>query len=277
MPAKSNESFFDVLTQAVADIAEHGFDSVERIAYWTRKLREAAETSLTPAHTMESMLRESLKAIYDRLVTKGGVAQYHPGISRFTLDKIAPRLRPLLDQKIMASANLIKLNRVASIEKTLQRFAGWSTSIPAGGTNSSDKVKIKTTIRKNLAQLPFEERRVLIDQGHKLTAAINEVIAVDTGAIALIWHSHWRQPGYNYREDHKERDKLVYLIKGNWAQLEGLVKPGAAGYYDDVTSVGEEVFCRCYAQYIYSLRKLPDDMLTAKGRAKLTEASKAFA
>ena len=113
---------------------------------------------------------------------------------------------------------------------------------------------------------------MLIDQGHKLVASLNNVLAVDGKAIALIWHSHWRQAGYKYRPDHKERDEQVYMLRDNWAQEKGFVKVGKSGYYDEITSVGEEPFCRCYAQYLYNIGSVPKELLTKKGADALAEA-----
>ncbi len=266
-----------VITDAVNDLATHGYDSPDRVAYWQQRIREAAEAQMASAQQMETMLREALAAVYRRMVESGGAIRYHPGVSRFTLDRLAPALRTELDRRILASADLIRLNRRQAIDKTLQRFAGWSTSIPAGGSRTVDKVDEKATIKRALSALPFEERRVLIDQGHKLTASINETIASNGGALALEWRSRWRQPGYDYRPDHKERDGRVYLLRGSWAQRAGLIRPGDAGYYDKVTAVAQEPFCRCYATYLYALRDLPDDMLTAKGRAELARVRKELA
>ncbi|MFP1463127.1 hypothetical protein ACLB1E_23590 [Escherichia coli] len=53
----------------------------------------------------------------------------------------------------------------------------------------------------------FISRRVAIDQGHKLASNVKYLLAVQSGAIALRWHSNWRRPGYKYRQDHKERDE----------------------------------------------------------------------
>ena len=174
----------------------------------------------------------------------------------------------------MASAQLIKLNRQQSIAKTLQRFSGWATSIPAGGSKAVDKPEVRDDLKKALRSLPYEERRVAIDQGHKLVATINDLVAVEGGAIAGEWHSNFRQPGYDARPDHKERDGGVYLIRGNWASAQGLVKPGPAGWSDSITQPAEEPFCRCQFHYIYSLRRLPEGMLTAKGRAALQTAQR---
>lgn len=266
------DSFYDVLTAAIDDMIEKGFDSVERIERWTRELRAAAERSMVDPAVLEQTLRDGLASIYRKMVDRGGAMKFNPGVERFTIEKLRPILRSELDRRIMASASLIRLNRQQSIDKTLQRFQGWSTSLPPGGVSGETKRDVKTNVRKSLASLPFEERRVLIDQGHKLAASINEIIATDGGAIAGRWRSHWRQAGYNYREDHKERDEQVYLVRDSWAHQAGLVTPGIVGYYDDVTAVGQEPFCRCYMIWLYALRDIPADMLTAKGKEASTDA-----
>jgi hypothetical protein len=191
------------------------------------------------------------------------------GISRFTLDRIKPELRRELSARIAASANLIKLNRERAISDTLRRFSGWASSVPVGGSKAVEKSEVKQVVRKALAGLPFVERRVLIDQGHKFTASVNSTVAIGGGALAAEWKSNWRQGGYNYRKDHKERDGHIYLIRGSWAEKAGLVKPGDAGYSDEITQPAEEVYCRCHFKFVFSLRKLPDNMLTAKGRESL--------
>jgi hypothetical protein len=265
---KKQPSFYDVVTAAVSDIAQNGYDPV-RVDEWLILIRQAAERTLTPPHVVERVLRGNLSALYKRYVENGGLLKLNPGVSRFTLDQVKPRLRAELDRRIMASAQLIRLNREAAIQKTLQRFSGWSTSIPAGGSDVVNKNETKDEIKKALKQLPFEERRVAIDQGHKFVAALSETLAVEGGAIAAEWHSHWRQKNYHYRHDHKERDLKVYTVRGNWAQEKGLMKCGPAGYTDEITQPGEEVFCRCFYRFLYSPRALPDDMVTAKGREAL--------
>lgn len=264
------QSFYDILTEAVADITEHGFDSQTRIDFWMEKLRKAAQETLRPPSVMEQMLRDALGALYRKLVERGGILRLNPGVTRFTLEKVKPVLRAELDRRIMASAQLIRLNREQAIAKTLQRFSGWSTSVPKGGSGAVDRRETKDDIRKSLARLPFEERRVLIDQGHKFASALNQTLALDAGAIAAKWHSNWRQAGYDYREDHRERDGHVYAVRGAWAIDKGLMKIGPNGYTDEITKPAEEPFCRCTYQYLYNLRDLPPDMLTAKGRAELS-------
>jgi hypothetical protein len=263
--------FMDVLTAAVKDFVDNGFDNVARLEYWQRRIRQAAEQSMTPPNVMQTLLRAALRAIYGKLVDEGRVLGYHPGVGQFTLQKIRPELHATLDRHIHASADLIKLNRDEMIEKTLRRFSGWATSIPPGGTDVRDRRKATSDIKRGIAGLKFEERRVLIDQGHKLTSAISNTIAEGGGALGGYWFSHWRQPGYNYREDHKERDGIFYVLRGNWALEQGLMKLGGHDYTDSQTMPGEEVFCRCLYRYVYNLRDLPDECMTAKGTRKLAE------
>lgn len=264
-------SFFDVLTAAVRDMTEHGFDSQARVDRWIAAIHEAALRSLTPPHILEQALRSTLATVYARQIGRGGILRYHPGVPAYTLRAVQPALRAELDRRIMASAELIRLNRASAIQSTLQRFAGWSSSIPAGGSRAVATPAVKTGIRRSLAQLPFIERRVAIDQGAKFAASLNATLAHGGNAIAARWVSHWKQAGYNYRPDHKERDDEVYAIRGNWALESGLMKAGAVGYTDEITQPAEEVFCRCFYIYIYHIRKLPDKMLTAKGRMILRQ------
>ena len=206
------------------------------------------------------------------------ILRQHPGVSRFTLEKVRPALRAELDRRIMAAANLIKLKKEDAIDLTLKRFQGWSTSLPnRNNSKSTDKPEVAADLRKALKQDKFEINRVLIDQGHKLNASLGHVLAEGGGAIALIWKSHWRQVGYNYREEHKERDGVVYLLRNSWATERGYVKPGEGGYYDNITAVGEEPFCRCNAQWLYHVRELPPDMITIKGQEAQAAARRALA
>lgn len=244
---------------------QYGFDNQKRLDFWIEKLREAAVKSLITEKEMQKEIERSLSQVYSRLVTKGGLL--NANVSKFTLDKLKPKLRAELDRRIMASANLIKYNREETISNTLRRFAGWATSIPIGGTDIVDKKKEKKNIRKDLATIDFKERRVIIDQTHKLINNINELVATDNGAIAGKWHSHWKQLNYDYREDHKERDEKIYVVRGSWADKQGYLNH-PYGYTDQITQPGEEVYCRCNYVYLYNLKQCKD-ILTKKGELAL--------
>lgn len=235
-------SFARVLADAIADITARGYESAEQIERWVNLLRTAAEWELGDEATIDRRMREAMGAIYTRLVDKGRVVQYVPEVSRYTLSMIRPQLRAELDRRILASADLIKLRRREAIEGTLARFRGWSTSIPPGGEGVIDKREVRESVGKSVAQLKFERRRVEIDQGHKLTANIANIVAVDNGAIAAEWHSHVHQAGYNARKEHAARDLKVYAIRDSWAHKAGLLNKGA-GFTDEMTAPAQEVNC----------------------------------
>ena len=265
-------SFFSVITDAINDIAEYGYESDERLSYWIEQIRAAAEQEMVSEETLTEQLRRDLGATFQRLVEDGSILHRHPGVDRFTLQRIEPHLRAELDRRILASANLIRLNREQAINDTLRRFQGWATSVPIGGTDQVNRRAEKQHVRKALTSLPFAERRVIIDQGHKLSAAISEIVAMGADAIGAVWRSHWRALGYDYREDHKERDGVFYTIRDGWAAKRRFLRIGEQGAWEDHEKPGEFIYCRCFARYVYNLRDCPPDMLTDRGQAALVAA-----
>ncbi|MDE2472692.1 MAG: hypothetical protein KGL35_29210 [Bradyrhizobium sp.] len=253
------------------DFKINGFDDIVRLNAWLQRLRTVAWAQNQPQVDLDDQIARHLRKVFDRALKPRNLDRMQKGVHRFGVERIKPELRAELDRRIMASANLIKLNREQAIEKTLQRFSGWATSIPAGGSKTVDLREAKADIGKPVRGIPFEVRRVQIDQGHKLVSAVNDVIAIQTGAIAAIWRSHGRHDkGYDARPEHLARDGKVYAIRGNWAMQRGLMKKGL-GYTDEITRPAEEPFCRCWYEYLHNLRELPEDMLTAKGRFALQE------
>ena len=224
------------------------------------------------SHLSDEARAKVIGKIQEQIVARGGeILKMHEGVGKFTLQKLAPALRSELDRAVRTNANLIKLNKAQAVEKTMQRFAGWATSVPAGGTRVEDRAKTKTDIRKALAQLPFAERRVAIDQGHKFVASLNRIVAEGGGAIAAKWRSHKHQLNYNGRPEHNARDGHIFLIRNSWEQEKGLVKAGPDGYTDEIEEPGQLVFCRCAYVFMYSIGQLPDAMLTDKGREELAK------
>lgn len=265
-------TYYETLTAAVNDIAAHGYDSEARVSYWAEQIRLAAERSLKSEAEIERMIREAMAAVFRKQVDQGGALRRNPGVSAYTLQRIRPELHAELSRRVAASINLIKINRPVAIAKTQQRFRGWATSVPPGGSATVARVEQKKDLRKALAQLPFEDRRVIIDQSAKLFNAINTTVAVNGNAIGAIWHSHKGQAGYDGRPAHDARDGKFFLVKGSWAQEAGFLKPGPNGYTDDVEQPAELPFCRCNWSFVFSLRSIPDVCMTAKGREALRAA-----
>src|SRR6185312_15602431 len=263
--------FRALLLQAIADISEHGYESPEQIENWLLRLREAAGREVGSLEQIDADMRRALGAIYDRLIDRDGIKRYAPDVPRYTLAMVRPQLRAELDRRILASADLIKLNRAEAVDKTVQRFAGWATSIPPGGASEESRREVRASVLKPIKNFEYHRRFVATDQGHKLINNVANIVAVDNGAIAGEWHSHWRRPGYQFRREHKERDQKVYAIRGSWAVEEGLINKGA-GYLDDMTAPGQEPNCTCFVRYIMSPRRVPEDMVTEKGREWLARA-----
>lgn len=263
------KTLYEVLTEAINHYVDRGWDSQDSLLDWSRKLRVAASREAPD----DQVAKKHLTSIYSRLVIDGGALRDQPadGPKKITLDKIKPDLRKELDRRIFASANLIKLNREQAIERTVQRFEGWVSSIPPDGVSDIDKNGQKAEMKKSVTDLNFISRRVAIDQGHKLSSNVKYLLSIQGGAIGFRWHSPWRRPGYDYRKDHKERDELIYLVRGSWALEQGLIKP-VNGFYDEITAAGEEVFCSCQVFPIYAPQKLPDEFLTEKGKREFNRA-----
>lgn len=263
------ETVNEVLTAAIGDFAANGYTDPHRLAYWQKRLADAIEADMTPDHVMDEMLRSTLGEVYRKLVDRGDILEMHPGVERFTLERIRPHLHAELQRRIMASADLIKLNREEMKAKTLRRFSGWATSIPAGGSDVVDKRDEKEHIRKGIAGAPYAERRVIVDQGHKLNAAISETVALDTGAIAGRWFSNFRQPGYDARPDHEERDGTLFVVRDNWAMKRGFMRLDGHQYTDEVDGPAVLPFCRCKYRWVFHLQDLPTEMLTKAGKEAL--------
>lgn len=274
----SKRAYYETVAAAIKDFARHGYDSQERLDFWRAQIEKAAKASLGSIEDMERDVRKTMTLAYYKLVTRGGLLKRMPQISAYTLQRLTPALQAELNRRIMSSIDLIKINRPVAIAKTLQRFSGWATSVPEGGFPSDIRkgaykyVTVKSDVQKSMTSLPFEERRVIIDQNAKLVSALNTVTAEAGGAIAAIWQSHKAQKNYDGRPAHNARDGKIFLVRDNWAIQKGLVKRGAGEYTDSIEQPGEFVFCRCSWIYVFNVRDLPADWLTKKGEEALAEA-----
>jgi hypothetical protein len=273
--------FKRVIREAVAFFSKRGYTSQHDLDTWARRLEDSARSSLVSPAVAAELVARHLSSVYGRFMRKIPAqlkrlqvkvgARMTPELffrRVETLPQLAMRMRNELDRRIAASADLIRIRREEAIDATLRRFKGWASSVPPGGTPAPQKPE-KELLAKEFRQVRYEVNRLNIDQGTKLNASLAAVYAEGTGAIAGRWRSNWRQAGYDYRVDHKERDNKIYTLRDNWAEKAGLMKPGPAGYTDEITQPAEEVYCQCYYVYIHNLTSLPPDMLTAKGKRAL--------
>lgn len=260
-------TFVEVLRSAISDFAGRGYVSQSQLDDWVQRIRQAARQEITPEGRMVDDVSKRMTEVYNRLINRGGILTRHPGVHRFSVENIRGIAQSELSRRIYANAGLIRMNQDRAVEDTVQRFAGWATSVPIGGMKV-DKRTLNTTTRGELIKLSRDERRVIIDQSRKLAAAFDRILADSSQAIVAQWHQH---PTKQPRETHTERHGKWYLIRGTWAVREDLVRPSRAGYLDDVTRPGEEINCHCTATYYYTLDRIPMALLTKKGLAWLDE------
>lgn len=279
----SLRDFQQIVRAAVQYFSQHGYTSQRALDIWSDRIAKAAQTTLlSPEQASEQIARtlgnvygramrrlpKQMKELQTRVPGRMGPEMFFRRLS--SLPELAQKMRTELDKRIATNTDLIKIRREESVAATVRRFKGWVSSVPPGGTPTPVKDEVDL-LSKDFRNIRFETNRLNIDQGHKFNSVLNATVAENTGAIAGEWHSHWRQKNYNFREDHKERDLQIYTIRGNWAEANGLMKPGPAGYTDEITQPAEEVNCRCFYRYIHNLDRLPESMLTEKGKKALQE------
>jgi hypothetical protein len=259
-------SFRALLMRAIRELKLDGFRDLASLDGWLRRLRYAAAADLPTQEQIDTQIQSAMRQALRRAVSPTAVRMRHPGIALSTVDRLKPRFQAELTQRIVVSASLIKLNREQMIERMLSRFSGWATSIPAGGSKAGNDSDIIKPIAEPIRQARYEVRRVQIDQGHKLIASINAVIAEQSNAIAAMWRSHGKHDkSYDARPEHLARDGRFWAIRGNWAIAAGLMNKGE-GYADEIDEPAVAINCRCWWLYVRHLRDLPESMLTAKGR-----------
>lgn len=262
-------SYYKVLSEAVDDVLTRGFVSAEQVALWQARLKDAAEAGFR-AET-EATLARALQAVFDRLVLRDGLLRYHVGLSPVVLARLRPVLGNELTKFLLSSRTFLAARRAEAVLVSLRRFAGWASSIPPGGVPPVSRRARRAEIKKPLASLPFEESRVISGQTENLTVALNALVSREGEALAGRWHSRWRQPGYRYREDHKENDLRFFLFKGTWAAKAGLLSRGP--WAEDQPVPGSLPGCGCTYTFFYDLASLPSELLSAKGRASLSRAA----
>lgn len=182
-------------------------------------------------------------------------------VGRLGPEIIEDQYRPMLRQRILASVDLIRLNRDQEIERQLKRFVGWATGSVPSQAKRSDKGELSKGLTKSLQQESFERRRVCIDQGHKLLAAVDDVIALEHGAIAKKWRHVIPHAGYQSREEHLKLDGKVFAVRNNEMLKARRMTKAGRPYAEEVDpQPAVEPYCQCFWEAIYDLEDLPDEM-----------------
>lgn len=267
--------FRTLLLEAIDHFATAGYASPADLQEWVARLHAALDRELLGDPATKALVTQVLTSVYNREI-RLGIGKRVPGVSRYTLDRVAPQLRAELDRRIFAGVDLIRLNKRAATEKTLQRFSGWVSSVPPGGSGPAvSKREVARDVGKSVARLKFEARRVAIDMGHKLSSAVSATVAMGEGAIAATWMDRGaHDKSYNARPEHLARSGKLFLVRNSWAISDGLIKKGGLMYTDEIEQPAELPYCSCTYTYVVSPRALPPELLTAKGRLWVTGESR---
>ncbi len=242
--ASPTKTFRDLVRQAVQEAVANGPPSEAQLDALMAQIRLAAERTFVSDAEVFAELQRHFKGIYKRLVDRGKIFETMRGVERFTLQQVAPECRAELGRVILSSADLIRLNKRAQVEKTVQRYRGWLSSVPVGGSPSADVREVSEHIVAPTRKAKFEMRRVAIDQGHKFAANLSHIVATHGGAIAGIWHDRGQHDhNYDARKEHLARSGKVFLVRNSWAIQNGLIRKGAGPYMDSVERPAEMPFC----------------------------------
>ena len=264
----------DFIRQSLERVIRGGWtpELVAILASEYRRLVDDSEFNKTPQQAIEPYLN----GLFKREIESGKLLKRNVGIDRFTFERIKPQFRQLLENRIKANIQLIKLERSNSIDVSTARFSGWLMSVDGVQEKLPPAKQLpafQNITRPMREQKSYEHSRRSQDQGHKLIRSIDATIAEQGGAIAAIWHAHQPTAIYDARKEHWARDGKIYLYKNSPAMEKGLVKKGVNGYVEDITDPPAlPINCTCYFSNIYSLNKLnriAPELLTTKAKELL--------
>jgi hypothetical protein len=223
-----------------------------------------------------------MEGAFDRHMKRSILSAKKQKIESWRVTRMEPVARDELERRIYAATDLIKLNRAEAVDRTLRRFKGWATSVPAGGAEVETR-PARASMSKDAQEARYIAKRVAIDQTAKMLANVSDIVATGNGAIGGIWDAT-NEIRRKHRENHLDWHGLWFAIKGSWADEQGLIEhpngyisdrfgpPSRPGADDNIVMPARAINCRCELVYAYSLEDVPEDMLTPKGRLALRAA-----
>ena len=143
--------------------------------------------------------------------------------------------------------------------------------VPMGGTKDKEIKSRIGEIKKELRALAKWEQLFYVHKAMCFPAEVEFLFSLEGNPIAAIWHYNPidEQTDYPKTYDHKQRAELVYAVRDNWAITKGLMKVGPNGYLDEISRPSQEIGCMCRLQWLYSISRLPTNMVTEKGVSEL--------
>jgi hypothetical protein len=263
------------LESAQVEIAENGatperierlkreFTALLKTVYFYRDVDGIVDKYITP----------TLLSTYKSKIEQSGILQVHFGVSPLQLIQLKPHLQEAVKKRVQANKRLITDFMLETETKAVNSVvSNWLN------TTSQTEILSDDIMRGMLkgcteAVSNYEISRRAIDQQHKLIADFNNVIAVNEGAIAGVWHSHKKTATYMARPEHEKLNGQVFVIKNNSLVQQGLLKKGGNDWLEDLKEQPAQLInCTCYFVYYYihdikALFRLKPDIFTEKGKA----------
>lgn len=91
--------FSRTVREAVKFFLRNGYTSREELERWQGIIRQAAESETHDDYI--SRVSDKLRSTYEMQVNRAKALDRHPGLSRFTLNYMEPKLRSELDRRIL--------------------------------------------------------------------------------------------------------------------------------------------------------------------------------
>jgi len=148
-------------------------------------------------------------------------------------DEIMPRIKSEYNtciENFKRQADLYYAEQLNILDRLVSEYLN---NIPKTAKERNPKI---SEIRKEVAVFSKWHRLFGIYKQASFSAEIRYLLIKQDNPIAAMWcYSRLDEDCETKPEfDHKSRDGLVYAVKGNWAETMKLMKPGQAGYLDDV-------------------------------------------
>jgi hypothetical protein len=158
--------------------------------------------------------------------------------------------------------------QLGQLDAMLQQFL---EQVPVGGTKENAIRRRITGIKREILPLAKWDQRFYTHKAMSFPSEVEFIFCLEGNPVAAIWHYNpLDEQGIDPKiQNHKQRDSLVFAVRDNWAIIKGLMRVGPNGYLDEVSRPSQEAGCMCRLQWVYSINRLPANMVTEKGHSEL--------
>lgn len=210
--------------------------------------------------------------------TERGFLRNNKGLRGWRLEKLRPRFRKTLRERIQNSLMLIKTQNESRMNSLHSRFLNWLTD---RNNDSKNKKSLKEAMQvSKLAQKKDKHfKMILADQTRKMISNFDNIVAEEYDALGFFWKTRrdnrvtgnptGKNPkGNEMHGDHYHRQDKFYFYHNTWAIKNKFINTKHKNFkwadFEDGLP-GQPINCRCYAYNIYELEDIPQELLSKKG------------